>query len=699
MRHHPSKSNIVWTVLFSLLTTLVLNACGDSNNVSAPAPPAEPGALAIATSSLPSGNVGIFYDITLAPAGGNAPYTWSLSSGSLPNGLTLASSGRISGTPATVQTTSPTFRLQDSSVPTGEIVTKQLPMSITAVPQPTITTPSPLPNGIVNQVYSSTTLTVVGGTPPYTWSTVVTPPLPAGLTFNAATHTISGTPTATESNVTHTFSVADSFSPTPQTVSKGLALTVSAAPLTLGITTDSPLLGGTVTQTYGPVQLAASGGTPPLTWDLVPGSPALPNGLQLSSGGALSGTPSTAVTVTPVFRVRDAATSPQQTAAKPLAISISLPAAPNITTTSTSLQPNGTFNQSYSRTLTVQNGTPPFVWSFTGGSPFPNWLSLNTQTGVISGVPNSTGVFNFNVQVTDNTGQSDSTPPSLSITIVPQAPPTITPFTLPNGTVNVAYSDTQLAATGGIQPYTWTVTPALPNGLFFNLLGPGIISGTPLAGSNGTTSHTFRVTDLTSPTGQFSELTRSLTINAALTINQNSPLPAGTEGQAFNTTLTASGGAPPYTWSITGTGQPDQSAPGLFLSSGGVINGTPSTTTGSPFTRTYRVQDNNGVAITKSLAITINAALTIDTTSPLPDGKEKQPYGPLTMQASGGTPPYNNWGVTPDLPTGLRLDASTGEISGEPDIGTAGTSTHTFSVQDSTSASASKPNISLTIAP
>ena len=131
-----------------------------------------------------------------------------------------------------------------------------------------------------------------------------------------------------------------------------------------------------------------------------------------------------------------------------------------------------------------------------------------------------------------------------------------------------------------------------------------------------------------------------------------------------------------------------------------MISGTPSTTTGSPFTRTYRVQDNNGVATTKSLAITVNAALTIDTTSPLPDGKENEPYGPLTMQASGGTPPYNDWGVTPDLPPGLTLNALTGEISGTPDPGTAGTTTtHTFSVQDSTSASASKSNISLTITP
>ena len=81
-------------------------------------------------------------------------------------------------------------------------------------------------------------------------------------------------------------------------------------------------------------------------------------------------------------------------------------------------------------------------------------------------------------------GQPDPAPPSLSITIVPQAPPTITPFTLPNGTVNVAYPATQLAATGGIQPYTWSVNPPLPNGLSFS--PSGLISGIPLDGSNGT---------------------------------------------------------------------------------------------------------------------------------------------------------------------------------------------------------------------
>ena len=700
MQYHSSPRNIVFTVLFSILAALALNACGDTNNVSGPPGPE---ALTIVSGSpLPSGSIGIAYSTTLTASGGNPPYTWSrvTSSPALPNGLNLSpSAGVISGIPTTIQTVTPKFRVADTSTPTPQAVEKDLTIAINNVPQPSITAPTSLPNGIVGTGVIAT-LTAAAGTPSYTsWS--VSPALPAGLIFTPAgpTASISGT-SQTAGTTNHTFSVTDSFSPVPQTGTKNYSLTITSAPLPLTIKTSS-LPPGTVTAPYQTTALVAAGGTPPYTWSTV-GNLAPAPGLLLSASGAtagqISGTPSSSVgsPFTRIYRVTDnvGEVSPD----KSLTITVGLPAPPDITTTSSSLLPNGTFNQFYTRTLQVSGGVSPFVWSFTGGSPFPNWLNLNTSTGVISGTPNTTGTFNFNVQVTDNTGQPDPAPPSLSITIVPQAPPTITPFTLPNGTVNVAYPATQLAATGGIQPYTWSVNPPLPNGLSFS--PSGLISGIPLNGSNGTSSHTFRVTDSTQPTGQFSDLTRNLKINAELTINQNTTLPAGTEGQAYNTTLTASGGSPPYTWSITGTGQPDQAAPGLTLSSGGMISGTPSTTTGSPFTRTYRVQDNNGVATTKSLAITVNAALTIDTTSPLPDGKENQPYGPLTMQASGGTPPYNNWGVTPDLPPGLTLNALTGEISGTPDPGTGGTTTtHTFSVQDSTSASASKSNISLTITP
>jgi len=75
--------------------------------------------LAITTTSLSNGKVGTSYSQTLVATGGTTPYTWTLTSGTLPNGLTLnASSGQITGTPTTTVTNSPLqFTVTDSSAP------------------------------------------------------------------------------------------------------------------------------------------------------------------------------------------------------------------------------------------------------------------------------------------------------------------------------------------------------------------------------------------------------------------------------------------------------------------------------------------------------------------------------------------------------------------------------------------------------
>jgi hypothetical protein len=89
--------------------------------------PPPPPPLSISTSSLPSGKVGAAYSATLAASGGTTPYTWSVSSGQVPGGLKLASSGTISGIPTTAGTSSFTVKVTDGS---GVSATKSLSIAI-----------------------------------------------------------------------------------------------------------------------------------------------------------------------------------------------------------------------------------------------------------------------------------------------------------------------------------------------------------------------------------------------------------------------------------------------------------------------------------------------------------------------------------------------------------------------------------------
>lgn len=77
-------------------------------------------ALQITTSSLSSGTVGTSYSAQLNAAGGSTPYAWSIASGALPSGLSLSSSGAISGTPDTSGTSSFTAEVKDSSGSTAQ---------------------------------------------------------------------------------------------------------------------------------------------------------------------------------------------------------------------------------------------------------------------------------------------------------------------------------------------------------------------------------------------------------------------------------------------------------------------------------------------------------------------------------------------------------------------------------------------------
>ena len=374
-------------------------------------------ALTVAISQLATGQVQQSYQATLAASGGTTPYSWSVLSGSLPPGLALtAATGQISGTPTQSGTFSFTLLVKDSGSP-PQTASKAFSISIVpGTPAPLQITATSLPGGQVGTPYSAT-LTVTGGTTPYSWS-IVAGALPVGLTLQASTGLISGTPSQS-GTFSFTVQVQDSGSPV-QAARQALSITVAAAPTPLQIATTS-LANGQIGTAYS-AMLTASGGTTPYNWSFA-GS--FPPGLALgASTGQISGTPTQSGTFSFTIQVKDSG-SPVQTASQAFSISI-VPGTPPPLQIATISLPAGQVSVTYSATVTASGGTTPYTWSIVSGS-LPPGLTLGASTGQITGTPSQTGTFSFTVQVQDSGSPAQTATQVLSTAI--GAAPVGTPVT------------------------------------------------------------------------------------------------------------------------------------------------------------------------------------------------------------------------------------------------------------------------------
>ncbi len=341
-------------------------------------------------------------------------------------------------------------------------------------------------------------------------------------------------------------------------------------------------------------------------------------------------------------------------------------------------------NYSFQYTAT---GNPTPTFSYTG--TLPPGVNLDPTSGLLNGVPTTPGTFTGTVFASNSQGSAAQ---AFSITVNPVI--TLSPTSLPDDTINIAYNQVITAAKG-----TGTKSLAVSNvqnAIAGLNLTPGTntltISGTPTA--SGTMTFDVTATDQAGATtvGHY-----SINVNPAIVLNPaTATLPADTVGVAYNQVIAASLGTGVKTLSVT----VQSAVPGLNVPAGGsgsiAITGTPTAAGTEKFTVT--ATDQVGATATLAYSITVNPAITLSPPA-LGPADVGNPYS-QTITAAGGT-----GGVTLAVSkiqnpiVGLIVPLSGNgalAISGTPTV--AGTETFTVTATDLVGGTATV-NYSITVNP
>jgi hypothetical protein len=424
--------------------------------------------ITLSPATLPNATLNTSYPatITASPAGGG--YTFAVTSGLLPAGLTFNSNGSFSGAP----TQSGTFNFRVTATGFGSCSGFHDYMLTVGCPAITVN-PATLPGGTVGTGYSQS----VSATPAGAYSfSVVSGVLPNGLTLNASTGTITGAPTINGSfNFTITATAGGCSG------SRNFTVAIACGSITLPASLPAATLG----VAYSASTAASPSGT--YTYSLQSG--ALASGLTLNtSTGAITGTPTGAGNYNFTIKATGAGNC-AGTQSYSLTVSC-----PTIAVSPATL-PNGTTGTAYSQTISATPAGGNYTFAVSSGS-LPAGLNLNPSTGVITGTPTTNGTYNFSVTAT-GFGSCASAPKSYSIIIGSGGCPTITlPDIATTGTIGSPYSQSAAASPSG--SYTYTLTGTVPTGVtFYN--AAALLYGYPAA--NGTYNFTITATDSSNCTG------------------------------------------------------------------------------------------------------------------------------------------------------------------------------------------------------
>lgn len=551
---------------------------------------------------------------------------WTVFAGTLPAGLTLAANGRLSGIPSKAGEYIFTVQAESGGLKAYRQCT------ITIDPALSILTDPALPRAKVSTWYS---VTLSADTDYSARWTLLNGTLPAGLTLNPATGTISGIPTE---EVTSTFTIQAEV---------GSYLAARTFMLTVGgllEILESADLTGWKEGEYNTITFTTDSAYP-VSWSLTGGN--LPAGLTFTNG-TLSGTPTTAGTYT--FTITAEAGGLTASKTFTLEVAAALTIYPEYAMLQAKL---GAYSEYYFYVDEYVGGYA--LWSVSSGT-LPAGMNLDGADGKIYGSPTTEGTYTFTVQVT--TGNYSATKeyvlnvrPSLSITT----------RSLPHANTNELYTFTLQTDAGEDEAVVWMIYDGLPEGLTFDVQ-TGTLSG--YITKEGRYSFTVYAATQGFSAYKYFELV------AGPAMNITTPLvvPVLNAGEHFTLALqTDITSTADSSWSVLKGILP----PGLELDSKtGIISGTP-TTAG---TYSFTVRNVTGYSVAEqTFTLTVGFAITDDTT--LPSGKAGQHY---THKFTAGGVSTGNllWSASRDiLPTGLTLN-SQGVLSGT----TNEAGTYTFTV-------------------
>jgi subtilase family serine protease len=345
--------------------------------------------------------------------------------------------------------------------------------------------------------------------------------------------------------------------------------------------------------------------------------------------------------------------------------------------------PSGTLGVAYEAGVYATGGAVGRTWSVASGQ-LPPGLALEAGSGIVAGTPTEEGNFEFVLRALAGTAYAEHafsiriTAPTVSLAVATRQ--------LPAAVAGRSY-DVALVAVGGTPPYEWTSISALPPGLTMDRAGAVVGA----ASASGNFRLVVRVRDSLGASASKDLALNVINPSATVLIQQQS-LRVGSLGLAYcdpdTVSFSATGGLPPYRWSLQGT-----NVPGLTLTADGAFCGTPETAGSFPIL--VRAEDQTGLFDTSLFIVEIDPGTDlVIVNSDLPPGEVGKAYS-AELGALRGEVPYT-WTVAQGaLPAGLNMSAA-GVISGTPSA--VGTSAFTVQLVDAKHRVDVRP-LSISVAP